>query len=123
VTSVITYIVLQSYLRSYYCTYILFRAVTIYIYISIIRLFQSEWNATDPAGPGPSRILCVIQYERDEVDNNNMFYTSVPRNNRESESHLNDSVVLCGDRNLFPSRPPPQPFCSTAMQEVYINKL
>jgi len=63
------------------------------------------------------------QYERDEVDNNNMFYTSVPRNNRESESHLNDSVVLCGDRNLFPSRPPPQPFCPTTMQEVYINKL
>lgn len=68
-------------------------------------------------------IIYVIQYERDEVDNNNMFYTSVPRNNRESESHLNDSVVLCGDRNLFPSRPPPQPFCPAAMQEVYINKL
>lgn len=55
-------------------------------------------------------IYTCAQYERDEVDNNSMFYTSVPRNNRESESHLNDSVVLCGDRNLFPSRPPPRPF-------------
>jgi len=74
-------------------------------------LFQHEWNAIDPAGPGPSEIYTYnTQYERDEVDNNNMFYTSVPRNNRESESHVNDRVVLCGDRNLFPSRPPPQLF-------------
>jgi len=72
----------------------------------------SSLNGTRPTQPdrGHRRYLYTIhkyvQYERDEVDNNNnMFYTNVARNNRESESHLSDSVVLC--RNLFPSRPPP----------------